>query len=89
MAKTKQRARDLYAELEALPANMVGEIIAGALYAHPRPARKHGTAATDLTVELSNPFDVEPAARAAGALLSHKNLTLGTMWSSQTFPDGR
>ena len=56
MAQTKQRARDLYAELEALPANMVGEIIAGALYAHPRPARKHGTAATDLTVELSNPF---------------------------------
>ena len=56
MALAKAHQHDLYAEFEALPANMVGEIIAGALYSHPRPARKHGTAATDLTVELSNPF---------------------------------
>ena len=36
MALAKAHQHDLYAEFEALPANMVGEIIAGALYAHPR-----------------------------------------------------
>ena len=30
-----------YADLEALPANVVGELIAGELYASPRPAAPH------------------------------------------------
>ena len=56
MAHVKPLPQDLYAELEALPANMVGEIVFGTLHAHPRPARKHGRAATELAGELRSPF---------------------------------
>ncbi len=45
-----------YADLEALPKNLVGEILYGALYAHPRPAPRHGVAAGELFTELSAPF---------------------------------
>lgn len=45
-----------YADLEALPANMVGQILYGALHSHPRPAPRHGIAATELQVELGPPF---------------------------------
>jgi Uma2 family endonuclease len=55
MAQPK-RQHDLYAELAALPANRVGEIIHGVLHAHPRPARQHGRAASELGMELGNPF---------------------------------
>ena len=37
-----------YADIEALPPNIVGEIIFGALVTHPRPAPKHGGAASAL-----------------------------------------
>ena len=45
-----------YADIEALPPNMVGEIIFGALHAHPRPAPRHGVAAGELQYELAGPF---------------------------------
>ncbi len=46
-----------YADIEALPANMVGEIIFGALHAHPRPAPRHAVAANRLGSEVTMPFD--------------------------------
>jgi Uma2 family endonuclease len=45
-----------YADLEALPPHLVGEILYGALIAHPRPATVHGIAATSLGDELVGPF---------------------------------
>jgi Uma2 family endonuclease len=45
-----------YADLEALPASMVGEIIDGALRAQPRPARRHGIVSNALADELTSPF---------------------------------
>jgi Uma2 family endonuclease len=45
-----------YRDLEALPPNMVGEIIRGVLHAHPRPALPHSAAATALGEELGPPF---------------------------------
>ena len=45
-----------YADIEALPANMVGQIIFGVLHAHPRPAPRHWKAAGDLQYELTGPF---------------------------------
>ena len=56
MAHAKKLRQDLYAELEALPANMVGEIINGTLHAHPRPARGHGSAASELLTDVSMRF---------------------------------
>lgn len=45
-----------YADLAALPDHVVGEIVAGVLYASPRPAPKHANAATDLGAELRARF---------------------------------
>ncbi|RKG79339.1 Uma2 family endonuclease [Corallococcus terminator] len=45
-----------YADLEALPPHQVGEIVAGELYASPRPAMPHGSAALQLASELNSPF---------------------------------
>src|SRR6185503_6905320 len=46
-----------YADLEALPENVVGELVAGTLYASPRPAMPHTFAASQLGVELGGPFN--------------------------------
>jgi Uma2 family endonuclease len=51
-----QRKPATYADLEALPPNVVGEILSGILYANPRPALPHAAAATSLSEELGPPF---------------------------------
>jgi Uma2 family endonuclease len=45
-----------YADIEALPPNIVGEIAFGVLHTHPRPAPRHGLAASVVIAELGNPF---------------------------------
>lgn len=45
-----------YADIEALPPNMVGEIVRGVLYANPRPASPHAAAASAVGEELGPPF---------------------------------
>lgn len=45
-----------YADIEALPANMVGQILYGVLHAHPRPRPRHGVVIHELQVELGTPF---------------------------------
>ncbi len=47
---------DLYAQLEALPENLTGEIINGRLYAQPRPAGPHTGAGSGLGGELYGPY---------------------------------
>ena len=42
-----------YADIEALPPNMVGEIVFGVLHAHPRPAPRVALAIGELATELS------------------------------------
>ncbi len=46
-----------YADLEALPEYVVGELIAGELHVSPRPAAPHTVAASRLGGGLSGPFD--------------------------------
>ena len=46
-----------YADLFSLPDNLVGEIIGGELYTHPRPAPRHARASSSLGVEIGGPFD--------------------------------
>lgn len=40
-----QKIPATYADIEALPPNMVGEILFGSLVTHPRPSPRHGVAA--------------------------------------------
>jgi Uma2 family endonuclease len=45
-----------YADIEALPPHVTGEIIYGTLYTQSSPAPRHGAAQSALSGELSNPF---------------------------------
>lgn len=45
-----------YADIEALPPNLVGEIAFGVLHAHPRPRARHGIAAGEVFSELRNSY---------------------------------
>lgn len=45
-----------YADIEALPPNVVGEILFGTLVTHPRPAKRHATAALNLGAAIAPPF---------------------------------
>ncbi len=56
MTRTKTRPAT-YADIEALPPHVVGEILFGALHTHPRPAPRHSRAATRISAELDGPFD--------------------------------
>jgi Uma2 family endonuclease len=48
--------RATYADVLAAPPHRVAELIEGTLYTFPRPAPKHGWAASNLGAELSGPF---------------------------------
>jgi Uma2 family endonuclease len=48
--------RHLYSELEALPENLVGEIIGGELHVQPRPAAPHALAGSSLGADLLGAF---------------------------------
>jgi Uma2 family endonuclease len=45
-----------YADLQAVPPNLVAEILDGELVTHPRPAPPHVTAGGALQIELGGPF---------------------------------
>ena len=55
-AKLPPPRRATYADLEAVPANQVAELIEGTLYVMPRPAPKHAGASSALGGELYSPF---------------------------------
>lgn len=54
--KTSVYPDDLYAQLEALPENLTGEIINGQLYAQPRPATPHTLAASELQIDIGSAY---------------------------------
>jgi Uma2 family endonuclease len=61
LAKTHSDAppiqRATYDDIIALPANMVGQIVGGQLHAHPRPAPRHGRAASRIGARLMSRFE--------------------------------
>jgi Uma2 family endonuclease len=54
--KAASYTNDLYAELEALPEHLTGEIINGQLYTQARPANLHALAGSNLGGELYSPY---------------------------------
>jgi len=50
------KERYLYSELEALPENLVGEIIGGELHVQPRPAAPHALAGSSLGADIHGAF---------------------------------
>jgi Uma2 family endonuclease len=74
-----QRARRpaTYDDLLALPPNVVGQIVFGALYAHPRPAPKHARASSTLGEELGPPFNRGRGGPGGWLILDEPEIHLG------------
>jgi Uma2 family endonuclease len=56
MSAAEKLHRSTYADLEAVPAHRVAELIGGMLHVMPRPAPRHANAASVLMGDLSGPF---------------------------------
>ena len=67
-----------YADIEALPENMVGEILFGSLVAHPRPARRHAVAASHLGMALGPPFSFGTGGPGGWIIIDEPELHLGS-----------
>jgi Uma2 family endonuclease len=66
-----------YADLEELPPNQVGEIVAGELYASPRPAIPHAVVTSELGGELWGPFSRGRGGPGGWRFLDEPELHLG------------
>ena len=67
-----------YEDLLALPDNLVGEILAGELHTHPRPAPRHARAYSALTGNLWNPFDGGKGGPGGWWILDEPEVHFGT-----------
>lgn len=76
MILPKSRAAT-YADIEALPPHVVGEILFGALHSHPRPAPRHALAATVVGAEITGPFQIGRGGPGGWILLGEPELHLG------------
>jgi Uma2 family endonuclease len=72
-----QRLASLWEQLCALPPHQVGEIVAGELYASPRPAGPHSRVASGLGIELGGPFDRGRGGPGGWIILDEPELHLG------------
>ena len=66
-----------YADLEAVPAHLVAEILFGKLVTHPRPAPPHSVAHNALSGELTGPFQRGKGGPGGWVFLTEPELHLG------------
>jgi Uma2 family endonuclease len=78
MGEKKDGRPATYAELEALPPNLVGEIVDDQLYASPRPASPHAVAASGLAAAVFGPFCFDRDGPGGWWLLVEPELHLGS-----------
>jgi Uma2 family endonuclease len=77
MSETAKRAAS-YTDILDLPEHLVGEILGGQLYTHPRPAPKHAMAYSALGGNLWNPFHNGKGGPGGWWLIDEPELHLGT-----------
>jgi Putative restriction endonuclease len=75
---TTERRPATYQDVLDAPANMVAELIEGALHVQPRPASLHARAASVLGVRVGGPFDSDPAGPGGWWIIDEPELHLGT-----------
>jgi len=75
-AKSSRRAAT-YADLEAVPAHLVAEIVFGNLETHPRPAPPHAVASNALGTELTGPFQKGRGGPGGWIFMTEPELHLG------------
>ena len=66
-----------YADIEALPPHVVGELIYGSLVTHPRPSPPHSVAQNSLGDELTSPFQKGRGGPGGWIFMSEPDLILG------------
>jgi Uma2 family endonuclease len=66
-----------YADLEALPSNLVGEIVNGHLSASPRPAPRHAWTAWSLSGQIGPQFTLDRGGPGGWIILFEPELHLG------------
>lgn len=83
-----------YAEIEALPPNLVGEILFGELVTHPRPVPRHAVASSLLGAELAQAFQRGRGGPGGWVFMDEPELHLGPHvvvpdiagWRRETLP---
>jgi Uma2 family endonuclease len=68
---------EVEAAFEAVPDEMVGEILDGELFTFPRPARPHTRSASRLTMKLGSAFDTGDNGPGGWVILDEPELHLG------------
>lgn len=81
----KQEGPATLADLEALPEGVVGEIIDGTLYVHPRPRTGHTDILTGLAAELRIPF--QQGRGGPGGWIIHVEPGIQFEGSPESIPD--
>jgi Uma2 family endonuclease len=81
------RTRATRADLEALPENVVGELIRGVLYAMPRPRPRHQRAAGRLFSDLEGPFDRGRGDQGGWIILVEPGVALPSVDVEELCPD--
>ena len=76
MADTAKRSAT-YADIEALPPNVVGEILFGTLVTHPRPAPPHVAAAGALSAAVTVPYQFGAGGPGGWLIMPEPELHLG------------
>lgn len=66
-----------YADIEALPPHVIGQILFGVLHAHPRPAPRHARAASAVGALIGGPFDFDRGGPGGWIILDEPELHLG------------
>src|SRR5262245_9678141 len=66
-----------YADIEALPENMVGEIIDDELFVSPRPRPRHAIASSVILTQLNGPFQQGRRGPGGWWIVSEPELHLG------------
>lgn len=88
---------DVEAAFEAVPPEMVAEILDGELFTFPRPARPHTRSASRLTMKLGGAFDTGDSGPGGWVILDEPELHLGPKpdklapdlagWTRERMPD--
>jgi Uma2 family endonuclease len=93
----QRNAPEVEAAFEAVPAEMVAEILDGELHVMPRPARRHTRTASELGGELVPPFSRAKGGPGGWVILDEPELHLGSRpdkivpdlagWRRERMPD--
>ena len=77
MLVAEKKGPATYADIEALPEHLVGEIIDGELIVSPRPAPPHAVAESHLLVDIGGPFDRGKGGPGGWVILGEPELHFG------------